>query len=66
MPQLQKAIPLAAAPLRKFLRVVMFLSLESRVFPFGRSIAGLFLIVYPGTLPIHKQKSNHSHANQRS
>jgi hypothetical protein len=26
MPQLQKAIPLAAAPLRKLLRVVMFLS----------------------------------------
>jgi hypothetical protein len=31
MPQLQKTTPVAAAPLRKFLRVVMFLSPESRV-----------------------------------
>jgi hypothetical protein len=29
MPQLQKAIPVAAAPLRKFLRVVIVLSLEA-------------------------------------
>jgi hypothetical protein len=34
MPQLQKAIPLAAAPLRKFLRVVMFLSRKA-AFPRG-------------------------------
>jgi hypothetical protein len=31
MPQLQNTIPDAAAPLRKFLRVVMSLSPESRV-----------------------------------
>jgi hypothetical protein len=31
MPQLQKTIPVAAALLRKFLRVVMFLSPKSRV-----------------------------------
>jgi hypothetical protein len=48
MPQLQKAMPDAAAPVRKFLRVVMFLSPESRVSLFGRSIASLFLIASAG------------------
>jgi hypothetical protein len=42
MPQLQKAIPLAAAPLRKFLRVVMFLSPESRVSPLAGRLPACF------------------------
>jgi hypothetical protein len=40
MPQPQKAIPVAAAPVKKLLRVVINLSLGGRkpAFPLGRSI----------------------------
>jgi hypothetical protein len=64
MPQLQKAMPVAAAPVRKFLRVVIYILPEKPRFPFGRSIAaGLFLISSPGTLPSRSREGNDSRNN---
>jgi hypothetical protein len=64
MPQLQNTTPLAAAPFKKFLRVVMTASVDrtKRRFPMaGRfNFAGLFLISSPPTLPSRKREGNHS------
>jgi hypothetical protein len=63
MPQLQKAMPDAAAPLRKFLRVVMFLSPESRVSHLAGRLPACFLISYGDTLPSRRRKGNDSRNN---
>jgi hypothetical protein len=64
MPQLQKAIPVAVAPFKKFLRVVIPLCLPGSpesAFSFGRSIARRpFFTSLLNSLPSRTCKSNHS------
>jgi hypothetical protein len=58
MPQLQKAIP-AAAPFKKFLRVVIHSLRQKYKLAFSHQrpidLAGLFLISSPRTLPSRKR-----------
>jgi hypothetical protein len=63
MPQLQKAIPVAVAPFKKFLRVVIgslarwYKQRSLRPFDY---VAGLFLFSSSDTLPSRKPEGNHS------
>jgi hypothetical protein len=63
MPQLQKAIPVAVAPFKKFLRVVIG-SLarwykQRSLWPVDY-VAGLFLFSSSDTLPSRNPEGNHS------
>jgi hypothetical protein len=62
MPQLQNAIPVAAAPFKKFLRLVIFVPpLIAKGVSLGPivRIAGLFLISSLRTLPSLRREGNH-------